>query len=43
MISDIITKSVGVPTDEQKAEIAALKESIKDLQFQKVNYLERLR
>ena len=35
MISDIITKSVGVPTDEQKDEIAALKESIKDLQFQK--------
>jgi hypothetical protein len=35
MISDIITKSVGVPTDEQKAEIAALRESIKDLQFQK--------
>ena len=35
MISDIITKSVGVPTDEQKDEIAALRESIKDLQFQK--------
>ena len=35
LISDIMKDSYNSPSDEQKNEIAALRESIKDLEFQK--------